>query len=96
MAKVRRWMVCASMFWISVGSPRRRIDREHRDVVLAALEHLLAADLLGAGVAVGHVDEPAVRMDVDGAGHLRVAVVGAVGERVLDEHRRRAAACRRR
>src|SRR6185437_3545173 len=63
------------------------VDGEYGDVVLAALEDLAAADVHGAGVAVGLVDEAAIGMDMDGARHLCVAGVGAVGERIPDEQR---------
>src|SRR5215510_7806261 len=46
-----------------------RIDREHRNIVFAAVEDLLAFDL--ALVAVGEIDEAAVRMHVDRARALR-------------------------
>src|SRR6516162_3745373 len=56
-----------------------RIDGEHRNVVLAAVEHLLAFELDLALVAVGEIDEAAVRMHVDRACALRRFDVGGIG-----------------
>src|SRR5262245_64375335 len=65
----------------------RRVDGEHRDVVLAAVEHLLALELDLALVAVGEIDETAVGMDVDRAGALRRLDADGIGQRLLDEQR---------
>src|SRR5262245_28546688 len=46
---------------------RLQVDGENRDVVLAAVEHLLALEFDLALVAVGEIDETAVGMDVDRA-----------------------------
>ena len=43
------------------------IDREHRNVILAAVEDLLALNVDLALVTIGDIDEAAVGMDVDGA-----------------------------
>src|SRR5262245_65035551 len=64
-----------------------RIDREHRNVVLAAVEDLLAFEIDLALVAVGEIDEAAVGMHVDRARALRRLDVGGVGQGVLDEDR---------
>src|SRR5262245_17928782 len=63
------------------------VDGEHRDIVLAAVEHLLALELDLALVAVDEIDEAAVGMDVDRAGALRRLDVDGIGERLLDERR---------
>src|SRR5262249_69400 len=70
-----------------VGLAGLAIDGEHRDVVLAAVEHLLALELDLALVAIGDVDEAAVGMHVDRAGALRGLDVDRVGQRLLDEQR---------
>src|SRR5262249_21757135 len=53
--------------------------------VLAAVEDLLAFELDLALVAVGEIDEAAVRMHVDRARALRRFDVGGIGQGVLDE-----------
>jgi len=67
-AKVRSWMPCPSMFWISVAR-RGLVDRVHRDAVLAAREHLLAVEIHHPRRAVGEIDEPPVGVHVDRARH---------------------------
>src|SRR5215813_9654556 len=64
-----------------------RIDGEYRNVVLAAVEDLLAFEIDLALVAVGEIDEAAVRMHVDGARALRRFDIGGVGQGILDEDR---------
>src|SRR5215813_9937821 len=64
-----------------------RIDGEYRNVVLAAVENLLAFEVELALVAVGEIDEAAVRMHVDRARALRRFDIGGVGQGVLDEDR---------
>src|SRR6516164_3416504 len=64
-----------------------RIDGEYRNVVLAAVEDLLAFEIDLALIAVGEIDEAAVRMHVDRARALRRFDVGGVGQGVLDEDR---------
>src|SRR5262245_65204734 len=63
------------------------IDVEYRNIVFAAVEDLLAFEIDLALVAVGEIDEAAVRMHVDGARALRRFDVGGVGQGVLDEDR---------
>src|SRR5437588_6773229 len=62
------------------------IDREHRHVVLAAVENLLALEFHLALIAVRDIDEAAVGMHVDRAGALRRLDVCGVGQRLLDEY----------
>src|SRR6516164_3285720 len=64
-----------------------RIAGEYRNVVLAAAEDLLAFEIDLALIAVGEIDEAAVRMHVDRARALRRFDVGGVGQGVLDEDR---------
>ena len=66
--------------------PGLRIDREYGNVVLAAVEDLLAFELDLALVAVGEINEAAVRMHVDRARALRRFDVGGISQGVLDEN----------
>src|SRR5262249_27147854 len=62
------------------------VNREHRDAVLAAREHSLAFELDGGRRAVRLIDEPSVRVHVNGARTLAERRF-RVEERFLDEHR---------
>src|SRR4029079_15220687 len=70
-------------FWLAAAL----IDCEDRDIVLAAVEDLLALDVDLALVALGDIDEAAVGMDVDRARALRRLFVAGIGQGVLDEYR---------
>jgi len=61
-----------------------RIDREHRQIVLAADKH---AGLVGRGGAVRDIGKPPAWMQLDRADRLPAADVAGLGERVLLEHR---------
>src|SRR5438034_2528961 len=67
--------------------PGLRIDGEHGNVVLAAVEDLLAFELDLALVAVGEIDEAAVRVHVNWPRALRRFDVGGIGQGILDEDR---------
>src|SRR5260370_17589065 len=64
-----------------------RIDGEDGNVVLATVEDLLAFELDLALVAVGEIDEAAVRMHVNRPRALRRFDVGGIGQGILDEDR---------
>jgi hypothetical protein len=61
----------------------RRIDREHRQIVLAADKH---AGLVGRGGAVRDIGKPPGWMQLDRADRLPAADVAGIGERVLLEY----------
>src|SRR6185436_3270484 len=65
------------------------VQSKHRDVVLAARENVLAAELDRARRAVRDVSEPAIRMNMNGAGTLSDAGIGIAQRRqcALDEER---------
>src|SRR5262249_1737230 len=65
--------------------PGLRMDGEPRNVVLAAVKDLLAFELDLALVAVGEINEAAVRMHVDRARALRRFDVGGIGQGIPDE-----------
>ena len=67
-------MVCASMFWISVGSPLAGSIENTATLFSPPLNTFLPPISSVPELRLVMVDEAAVRMDVDGAGHLRVAV----------------------
>src|SRR6266699_527540 len=62
-------------------------DVRLRNGVFTAVEDLLAFEVDLALVAVGEIDEAAVRMHVDRARALRRFDIGGVGQGVLDEDR---------
>ena len=56
-------------------------------IALAAARR--SVEIEEAGVAVGKIDQAAIRMHVNGAGTLAWPHVAGIGERLLHEHRRR-------
>src|SRR5205085_11743105 len=64
----------------------RRVDREHRQIVLAADKD---AGLVRRGGAVGDIGKTAAGMQLYGAGGLPAADVAGLGQRVLLVQRRR-------
>src|SRR5262249_37794273 len=65
--------------------PGLRLDPDDGNVVLAAVEGLLALELGLAVVAVGEIDVGALGVRVDRAVALRGCDVGGIGQGVLDE-----------
>src|SRR5262245_18427267 len=63
------------------------INGEDRNIVLAAIEDLSAFEVHLVLIAVGEVDEAAVRMDVDCSRALTRFDIGGVGQALLHEQR---------
>ena len=63
------------------------IDREHRHVVLAAVENLLTLERDLVLVAVGEINEATTRVHVDRSRALTGLDRGRIRQSVLDEHR---------
>src|SRR5262245_26866761 len=61
------------------------VDRVHHDAVLAALEHPLALEFHRVLRAIRSIEEPAVRVHVDGAGRLTRLAVRRLGQRFRAE-----------
>ena len=61
------------------------VNRENRNVVLAAVGNLLALEVDNPGIAVGHIDEPSRGMDVDRTRGLPRAHIAGIAEGRGDE-----------
>ena len=92
---MRACMPPLSMFWIASGLAGFLIDRIDADRVLAAFPHRLAIDVRRPARAIADVNEPSVRMNVNGAGHLRRLARRRVVERVFRKERALARSTRR-